>query len=240
MEYKQQIKSKSRVANHGEVFTSKKIVNDMLDLVKQETERIESRFLEPACGNGNFLAEILERKLAVVKAKYGKSESEYKKYAFIAVTSIYGVELLQDNVEECRQRLFDIFCREILKNSKIISNYEKESYLEAILYVLTKNILCGNALTLHKVDAEALDTEEPIIFSEWNFTFGDLVKRRDYRLDVLLKENADANSLDATMSLFDDEDSYQNWDIDPITGKFIPKPLQEFKPVEYWRVQENG
>ena len=240
MEYKQQIKSKSRVANHGEVFTSNKIVNDMLDLVKQETERIESRFLEPACGNGNFLAEILERKLTVVKAKYGKSESEYKKYAFIAVTSIYGVELLQDNVEECRQRLFDIFCREILKNSKIISNYEKESYLEAILYVLTKNILCGNALTLRKVDAEASDTEEPIIFSEWNFTFGDLVKRRDFRLDVLLKENADANSLDATMSLFDDEDSYQNWDIDPITGKFIPKPLQEFKPVEYWRVQENG
>jgi hypothetical protein len=121
-----------------------------------------------------------------------------------------------------------------------LSNYEKESYLEAILYVLTKNILCGNALTLHKVDAEALDTEEPIIFSEWNFTFGNLVKRRDFRLDVLLKENADANSLDATMSLFDDEDSYQNWDIDPITGKFIPKPLQEFKPIEYWRVQENG
>ena len=109
MEYKQQIKSKSRVVNHGEVFTSKKIVNDMLDLVKQETERIESRFLEPACGNGNFLAEVLERKLAVVKAKYSKSENEYKKYAFIAVASIYGVELLQDNVEECRQRLFDIF-----------------------------------------------------------------------------------------------------------------------------------
>ena len=131
MEYKQQIKSKTRVANHGEVFTSKKIVNDMLDLVKQETERIESRFLEPACGNGNFLAEILERKLAVVKSKYGKSESEYRKYAFIAITSIYGVELLQDNADECRQRLFDIFCRETLKVSKIISDFRKKEFLEA-------------------------------------------------------------------------------------------------------------
>ena len=240
MEYKQQIKSKTRVANHGEVFTSKKIVNDMLDLVKQETERIESRFLEPACGNGNFLAEILERKLAVVKSKYGKSESEYRKYAFIAITSIYGVELLQDNADECRQRLFDIFCRETLKVSKIISDFRKKEFLEAVWYVLTKNILCGNALTLHKVDAEALDTDEPIIFAEWNFTFGDFVKRRDYRLDVLLKEHAEANSLDASMSLFDDGNSYENWDIDPITGKFIPKPLREFKPIEYWRVQENG
>ena len=119
-------------------------------------------------------------------------------------------------------------------------NAQKERYLEAIRYVLSKNILCGNALTLHKVNAEALDTDEPIIFSSWNFISRDLVQRRDYRLDVLLKENADANSLDATMSLFDDEDSYQNWEIDSVTGKFIPKHLQEFKPIEYWRVQENG
>ena len=103
-----QAKSKQRIADHGEVFTAEREVNAMLDLVKQETERIDSRFLEPACGNGNFLAEILRRKLAVVKSRYGKNANDYERYAVIAVTSIYGVEILQDNAQECRERLFDI------------------------------------------------------------------------------------------------------------------------------------
>ena len=91
-----QVKSKQRVADHGEVFTADREVNAMLDLVKQETERIDSRFLEPACGDGNFLAEILRRKLAVVKRKYGKSPYEYERYAVVAATSIYGVDIMQD------------------------------------------------------------------------------------------------------------------------------------------------
>jgi len=107
-----QVKSRQRVADHGEVFTAEREVNAMLDLVKQETERIDSRFLEPACGNGNFLAPILERKLAVVEANYRKNPFDYEKYAVIAVTSIYGVELLQDNVEECRRRLFELWDRD--------------------------------------------------------------------------------------------------------------------------------
>ena len=110
-----QARSKQRIADHGEVFTAEREVNAMLDLVKQETERIDSRFLEPACGNGNFLAEILRRKLAVVKSRYGKNADDYERYAVIAVTSIYGVEILQDNAQECRERLFEIgraSCRE--------------------------------------------------------------------------------------------------------------------------------
>jgi len=113
-----QVKSKQRVKDHGEVFTPKHIVNDMLDLVKQETERIDSRFLEPACGTGNFLVEILRRKLAVVEQRYGKSQIEYERYAVIAVSSIYGVDLLQDNVEEARKRLFDIFNEQYTKKYK--------------------------------------------------------------------------------------------------------------------------
>lgn len=103
-----QVKSKQRVADHGEVFTAEREVNAMLDLVKQETERIDSRFLEPACGDGNFLAEILRRKLAVVKTNYRRNPADYEKYAVIAVTSIYGIDILQDNVEACRERLFGI------------------------------------------------------------------------------------------------------------------------------------
>ena len=107
-----QVKSKQRVTDHGEVFTAEREVNAMLDLVKQETERIDSRFLEPACGDGNFLAEILRRKLAVVKRKYKKSPIDYEKNAVLAATSIYGVDILQDNVDACRQRMFEIWDKE--------------------------------------------------------------------------------------------------------------------------------
>ncbi|WP_293693396.1 hypothetical protein [uncultured Phascolarctobacterium sp.] len=103
-----QVKSKERVANHGEVFTAEREVKAMCDLVKTETERIESRFLEPACGTGNFLAEVLSRKLAVVKNRYGKSPFDYERYSVLAMTSLYGVDILADNAQECRERLYDI------------------------------------------------------------------------------------------------------------------------------------
>jgi type I restriction-modification system DNA methylase subunit len=105
-EEKEQIKTKKRVADHGEVFTNEREVNAMLDLVKQETERIDSRFLEPACGNGNFLAEVLSRKLNVVSARYSKSQLEWEHYSIIAVSSIYGVDILEDNAKECREWIF--------------------------------------------------------------------------------------------------------------------------------------
>jgi SAM-dependent methyltransferase len=104
-----QVVSKKRVADHGEVFTGQREVNAMLDLARQETQRIESRFLEPACGNGNFLAEILERKLAVVEKRYRKSQLEYERYAVLAVSSVYGIDILGDNVQHCRERLFGLF-----------------------------------------------------------------------------------------------------------------------------------
>ena len=106
-----QVKTKKRVTDHGEVFTSDREVNAMLDLVKQETERIDSRFLEPACGNGNFLAEVLKRKLVVVENKYGKSQIEWERNSFIAISNIYGVDILEDNALECQERLFAIFSK---------------------------------------------------------------------------------------------------------------------------------
>src|ERR1017187_4607596 len=105
---KDQVISKQRVADHGEVFTAQREVNAMLDLVKQETERIDSRFLEPACGKGNFLVEILERKLSVVELRYGKNQLDYERYAVLAASSVYGIDILEDNIVECRKRLFGI------------------------------------------------------------------------------------------------------------------------------------
>lgn len=96
-EQAQLVKSRQRVADHGEVFTPQWMVGDMLDLVKDESERIDARVLEPACGEGAFLQEILRRKLATVHARYGKNDFERRHYALLALMSTYGIELLADN-----------------------------------------------------------------------------------------------------------------------------------------------
>ena len=200
------------------MFTAEREVNAMLDMVKQETERIESRFLEPACGTGNFLAEILRRKLEVVKTRYGKNPADYEKYAVLAVTSIYGVELLQDNVDECRERLFLIFDKDYTSNCKKSANDECR---EAVRYVLRRNILCGDALTLKQASGE------PIIFAEWSMVSGEQLKRRDFRLDQMLEGHQQQMSLFMT-----------DWEFDDEIQAFIPLPIREFPPVHYRRVQQ--
>ena len=185
----QQVKSKQRVADHGEVFTADREVNAMLDLVKQETERVDSRFLEPACGDGNFVAEILRRKLEAAKRraipprKKKPLPAEFEKQSVIAVASIYGVDLLMDNVTACRERLYDIWNAEY---EKICKSEINEDCRNAIRFILSRNIVCGNALSLKKVDEDGNDTDEPIVFSEWSFVMGTKMQRKDYRFDKLL------------------------------------------------------
>ena len=128
-----QVISKQRVADHGEGLTGKREVNAMLDLVKQETERVEARFLEPACGTGNFLTEILELKLRVVEGRYRKSQLEYERNAVLAVSSIYGIDILEDNVEECRRRLLDVFDRNY---NGLFKKKTKEACRNAVKYIL--------------------------------------------------------------------------------------------------------
>ena len=180
-----QIKSRERVAAHGEVFTSQREVNAMLDLVKQETERIDSRFLEPACGNGNFLIEILRRKLAVcsgrVTAKqYTQLQWEYA--AVQSVSSIYGIELLQDNTVACRLRLLEYF------NDEYFSLFRgkcKNECIESVRYLLSKNIINGDALTYK----QANDSHQWIHICEWGFIGKGMVNRRDYEFSYLVGEN---------------------------------------------------
>src|SRR6266849_3393489 len=168
-----QVVSKQRVLEHGEVLTSNREVNAMLDLVKQETERIESRFLEPACGNGNFLTAILERKLEVVVRRYGKSQVEYERYAVLAVSSIYGVDILEDNIQQCRHRLFGVF---EWNYSRLFRNRAKNKCREAVRYILERNIIWGDALTLKTVG----DKPEYILFSEWSPVNANMLKRREF------------------------------------------------------------
>ncbi len=147
-----QVVSKERVADHGEVYTAPREVNAMLDLVKTETERIDSRFLEPACGNGNFLAEILRRKLGIVEKRYAKSQLEYERYAVLAVTSIYGIDILQDNVQACRQRLLGIFDENY---RRLFKDQTKDGCRHAVRFILERNIIWGDALTLKTVGDHA-------------------------------------------------------------------------------------
>ena len=172
-----QVKSKERVSSFGEVFTSDREVNAMLDLVKDESENIESTFLEPACGDGNFLSEILKRKLNIVKDRYCKIHNLYEIYSIIAVSSVYGVDLLNDNVLECQKRLFEIWNDEYTKICKKDAN---ELCRESCKFILKKNILCGDALTMQKIDGT------PITFSEWKLASNTLIKRRDYQFSQLL------------------------------------------------------
>ncbi len=208
-----QVKSKKRVADYGEVYTSAREVNAMLDLVKQETERIESRFLEPACGSGNFLAEVLERKLNVVQSRYAKSQIEYERYAVLAVSSIYGVDILQDNVEECRNRLFEIFNKHY---TLLFKDQCKEECRKSVKYLLAKNVIFGDTL-----DFTNPITKKPIIFSEWSAVNGSMLKRRDYMFKFLVEKTHQ-------FSLFNDEG-------EPAA---IDEPVKDFPLIHFLRIAD--
>ena len=180
-----QVKSRERVQQHGEVFTNEREVNAMLDLVKHETERIDSRFLEPACGDGNFLAEILRRKLQVCRNFVEQKKStqlEYEKNAVLAVSSIYGIELLPDNATTCRERLFQIFSDEY---HTLFTDNVKQACLDSIRYLLSKNIIIGNALTYHRVD----QPDQWIVISEWSLLGGGMMNRRDYEFSYMVGDS---------------------------------------------------
>lgn len=230
-----QVKSKERVRAHGEVFTAEREVKAMCDLVSQECERIDSRFLEPACGDGNFLAEIITRKLNAVKKLYKSNPYDFERYSVLAVSSIYGVDILNDNVLECRGRLFDIWDGEY---KSVCKKNVAESARAAVKYILSKNILCGNALTLMRVDEEQNDTAEPIIFPEWSLVAGAKLKRRDFRLDVLIKAN-DKPKNGQTSLLSVPEDIRRYLSVNPVTNEFMAEPIKEYPPVHYRRLAEN-
>lgn len=225
-----QVVSRQRVVDHGEVYTSRREVNAMLDLVKNETERIDSRFLEPACGHGNFLEAILQRKLDVVEKKYKKSQKEFEAQGLLALACIYGIDKLKDNVEEARRRLFQVF---LDRYSRLFRNSVDGRYLDSLRYVLQQNIFHGDALTLRTIPKEprsekpngrpTLDSlrneGEPIIFSHWSLIDSARVKRHDYLFEHLVNRIGDG-------PLFSDQGE----------EVFIPKSVAEFRPVHYLEI----
>jgi hypothetical protein len=224
------VRTKKRVADHGEVLTGQREVNAMLDLVKQETERIDSRFLEPACGDGNFLSAILQRKLAIVEKRYGKSQLDYERYAVLAVSSIYGIDILPDNVRECRRRLFEVFDSNY---TRLFKRAGKEACREAVRFILDRNIIWGDALTLNTVG------EKPghIVFSEWSPVNGSMLKRRDFTFSELLRHEGAMQA-----PLFPGLESEEQLPLFSDLGEhvFIPAPAREYPPVHFLEIARAG
>lgn len=180
------VRSKQRVADHGEVFTPPELVEAMIGLVRQEAERIDSRFLEPACGSGNFLVPVLLHKLQAVQQRYAQSDFEMRHHALLALMSIYGIELLADNVTECRANLvraFDEFAP---------SETGDDTWHRAASRVVRLNIVHGDALLMRTKGSD----NEPISFSEWAYLGKGRFHRRDFRFDTLTQ-----------MSTFGEEDT---------------------------------
>jgi hypothetical protein len=171
------VKSRQRVADHGEVFTPPWMVEDMLDLVKDETQRIDARVLEPACGSGNFLVVVLRRKLAAVEARYGANEFERRHYALLGLMCVYGVELLADNITECRANLLEVLAEHLRLD-------ESDVLYRAASYVLSQNLVHGDALAMRSHD------DQPITFAEWGYLGKGKYQRRDFRLDTLTLSSA--------------------------------------------------
>lgn len=212
-----QIVSKQRVADYGEVFTSEKIVNDMLNLVKHETERIDSRFLEPACGTGNFLIEILRRKLNAVEKNYRRSQLDFERYLVLAVSSIYGIDLLEDNVLECRKRLFELADE---RYAAIFGEKAKAACRETVRFILKRNIVHGDALSLKTVG----ENPQPIVFSEWSLVNGSLLKRRDFAFHEMVQQ-ASMRELPLFSDLGEEV--------------FIPEPVKDYPPVHFLEIGEE-
>lgn len=175
---------------------------------------------EPACGTGNFLTEILARKLSVVKSEYGRSPLEYEKYSLLAVSSLYGVDIMADNVETCRERLYKQWDKQYKSVCKKECNDDTR---KSVRFILSRNIVCGNALTLKCVDENCNDTEQDIVFSEWAFVFGSNIQRSDYSFDELVNGNKEKAS---QLTLSDSTEG---------EGTFLRKYI-----CNYRRLWENG
>ena len=256
-----QIKSKKRVRERGEVFTAAREVNAMLDLVKDETENIDSTFLEPACGDGNFLDEVLRRKLAVCKKRYGKSAADYEKMSFLACTTLYGVDIMADNVAHCRERLFEtweasfgVAHRTVAVSATGAATGVRRSDFHdrvaaAVRKVFEKNILLGNALSMKRVDEKGNDLDEPIVFTEWKFPWidKDIIKRKEYRFDVLLMKSEQKKGslrgvkgnfradVQMTLGFIDEPTSYLMGEADE-DGSIA---LKEYPTIDYWRIGDE-
>lgn len=212
------ILNRQRIIDHGEVFTPPHLVSDMLNLIAHECERIDSRFLEPACGNGNFLAEVLRRKLHTVDQNHASDRSKWERDAILCVCSIYGIDLLPDNVSACRERMLGVLSD---AHNERFGMPLPDSAKVAAAHILTRNVVQGDALTLRNAQGK------PIVFSEWSLVNSVMLKRRDFKFAHLIGHAEDHARL-ADTPLFSDlgEEVY------------VPEPIGDRPLCHYLKVAQ--
>jgi len=210
-----QFRDRKRIADYGEVFTASKEVNEIIYIVEHEAYRVESKFFEPACGNGNFLTEILKRKISTIEKKYAKNQVDFEKNLIISIGSLYGIDILKNNVEESKYRLEEIA---IQKYKKLFNKDTKENFIKVVKYILNKNIIIGDALTLKSTTKK----QKPLIFSEWASINGTEIKRKDYVLYKLL-DNSEMSRVKSDEGLIE----------------YIPAPIKEYRKVHYLDIINN-
>lgn len=229
-----QIVSRERVRAHGEVYTAEREVNAMLDLVKAQSEDDGSTFLEPACGDGNFLVAILRRKLAALRKKYRRSSFDFEFNSLLVLGLLYGVDILPDNVTRCRRRLFDEWtaaCRAVRKKPP------DEALAKSAAFILERNVVCGNALSMMCVDAAGKDTKEPIVFSEWKRpTTAPNIQRTDYTMNEML---AKSDGVDRP-AVGPDAPKPADGELLAESQAKFPKPIRRWKPKDYRRIWEDA
>lgn len=187
------VRSRQRVADHGEVLTPAWLVEDILNLLGEESERIDARFLEPACGSGNFLVPVLRRKLATVHLEYANSDFEKKQHALLSLMCIYGIELLDDNAVECRTNLLDTFF-------DYLGNSVGDEWFRAARVVVEANIVRGDALAMTTSDGDLLT------FPEWGYLGKGKFQRRDFQYEALTDRSSIAGTL---FEMLDEQDIFK-------------------------------
>jgi hypothetical protein len=209
------VKNWSRVKEFGEVNTNISTIHDMLQTVSNELFRIDSKFLEPACGDGNFLKEILIKKLEIIEKKYSKSQNEFEKFSLLACSSIYGIDILVDNIELAKKRLFEIFK---LKYASLFKDIKNE-VLDSFKFILSQNIVQGDALTFKSNNKE----QNSVILPEWSL-INNMFKRRDFKFkDVVHYKPMEG------LNLFSDLGD----------EAFIPEPIKDYPLVNYLKIHES-
>lgn len=221
------IKSDDRVKDHGEVFTPKWVVDKMIDQpeIAAKVKSLTATFLEPSAGEGAFLVEILDRKLKYA-AELSKSAHEFGNYALMALSTLYGIELLEDNVEMLVMNMKDTFTdnyRELMADE-----YQEEpdqKVYNSAKVIIRANMAQGDALK--KVDASG----NPIIFSEWQPIGKTKVQRTEYTFEAIVNGDGPTGTVqhvveDIKLDLFPDED-------DEELETFEETPTRHFIPCKW-------
>jgi len=163
IEQEKTINSKTRVQKHGEVFTPAWMVERMLDSdgIRQACENLTATFLEPGPGEGAFLCEVLRRKLKMVGEEYSDTLGQYENFALLALSTLYGIELLEDNTQICAINMYEVFRNNYESMTCSFGRGQKRSVQDSAKTIIAKNVVQGNFLTQQNPKGE------PIVLTEW-------------------------------------------------------------------------